>query len=740
MNTKTIKFDLNKYKLYEKIKAKQGDTKSRFLLFQLLDGSIPFNLKNRSVRAYMIKPDGREIFNDLIVNNYNLGYCTLELTNQVLAAQGIVKIELMVTEGDKKLTSSVFELEVVKSINSEKSIVSTNEFTALLNGLAALSEYDNYKNSVKEMEINKANKAEVEEKFISVEEKIKNNSEQLDKIISLKLLTDVEGTSYKINDVISVDEITRLHNLYMSQFLRNLRKGISVTIACMGDSMTYGHDTSSNDKRPADTTPCDDGTMHSFTRASISYPEALQKYLNEIYENNVTVINRGYSGDYVKKGVERWNKKHKADLTIIMYGTNDSRADYVPTEYRGNIKEYLKWYEQAIIREILWGKCVVVFAPPKLQAFGDVDIDTFSNALIQLCEKYQVPYIDTELFTINYNGINSDGVHFNGLGYEIFGLKASSIFVSENLLKPQFVYGGTKLLNRRTIDSFVLKGTYSYNATSGAYTPSELNNAGGSVLNLNPNSSVTYSFYCEEDDLIVIPYIYTVSSQIKIMLDYGLKAPENSLDASLGRGATVLDNNNGVLTFTNDSSLLINKDEIYFNKLDYIRIPTKGWHTLTLVNEHNAETGGILVINGIEFMNYDVFSNYVDINKYFKYRPYTFTSHSKLDDTSEISEIRIKPKDYLKIHPFLYTAGAEYWRNPPLQLVITDYLKGSIIYTFTIGQSAETTLFHGEKEKIGTYNGGRTVSKITLDNETREIVITFNGGLANKSNFLLEVV
>ena len=182
MNTKTIKFDLNKYKLYEKIKAKQGDTKSRFLLFQLLDGSIPFNLKNRSVRAYMIKPDGREIFNDLIVNNYNLGYCTLELTNQVLAAQGIVKIELMVTEGDKKLTSSVFELEVVKSINSEKSIVSTNEFTALLNGLAALSEYDNYKNSVKEMEINKANKAEVEEKFISVEEKIKNNSEQLEHI------------------------------------------------------------------------------------------------------------------------------------------------------------------------------------------------------------------------------------------------------------------------------------------------------------------------------------------------------------------------------------------------------------------------------------------------------------------------------------------------------------------------------------------------------------------------------
>lgn len=211
MNTKTIKFDLNKFKLYEKIKAKQGDTKSRFLLFQLLDGSAPFNLKNRSVRAYMIKPDGKEIFNDLIVNNYNLGYCTLELTNQVLAVPGTLKIELMVTEGDKKLTSSVFELEVVKSINSEKSIVSTNEFTALLNGLAALSEYDNYKNSVKEMEINKANKAEVEEKFISVEEKIKNNSEQLEH--KTQQLENLKATKQEVDiERKRIDSLTSLPN------------------------------------------------------------------------------------------------------------------------------------------------------------------------------------------------------------------------------------------------------------------------------------------------------------------------------------------------------------------------------------------------------------------------------------------------------------------------------------------------------------------------------------------------
>ena len=183
MITKVIKLDINK-NLYEKIKAKQGDTKSRFLLFQLLDGSMPFNLENRSVRAYMLKPDSTEVFNDLIINNRNTGHCTLELTNQVLAVAGIVKIELMIIENDKKITSSIFELQVDKSINSENSIVSTNEFNALLNGLASLSEYDNYKEKAK--------------KVPELEENIQELGSQLDNIVnkvSVRRLKPSFGTS-----------------------------------------------------------------------------------------------------------------------------------------------------------------------------------------------------------------------------------------------------------------------------------------------------------------------------------------------------------------------------------------------------------------------------------------------------------------------------------------------------------------------------------------------------------------
>ena len=360
MNTKTIKFDLNKFKLYEKIKAKQGDTKSRFLLFQLLDGSAPFNLKNRSVRAYMIKPDGKEIFNDLIVNNYNLGYCTLELTNQVLAVPGTLKIELMVTEGDKKLTSSVFELEVVKSINSEKSIVSTNEFTALLNGLAALSEYDNYKNSVKEMEINKANKAEVEEKFISVEEKIKNNSEQLEqkaeqsevnKRLSFRNFEPIfgyncywgeiwgtDGTHTQKNRIEIGNDIKQCEELGIDEITVDIHIGYNsntsaLYIATNMDDVLWAITTFSDLNVKIKNAKIHVGILEDYLKNTITLPVFLSKYKNIVFEicdklknttiENITVLNEcsfidtdtTYTADVIELLNIAKNKGYKVGIT-----------------------------------------------------------------------------------------------------------------------------------------------------------------------------------------------------------------------------------------------------------------------------------------------------------------------------------------------------------------------------------------------------------------------------------------
>ena len=169
MLTKIVKLDINK-KLYESIKAKQGDTKSRFILFNLYDGSLQFDLTNRTVRVYCKKKDNKVVFNDLVINDAKKGYCTLELTNQVLAVSGAVELELFIFEGSKRLSTIPFQLDVIASNYNEDAIVSTNEFTALMNGLASLSEYDIYKNNAKQVP--------------GIKEEVSNLSSQLDNLKS----------------------------------------------------------------------------------------------------------------------------------------------------------------------------------------------------------------------------------------------------------------------------------------------------------------------------------------------------------------------------------------------------------------------------------------------------------------------------------------------------------------------------------------------------------------------------
>ena len=147
MITKVVNVNLHQ-PIYERLTAKQGDIASRYLLFHLLDGDKPFDLSNRTVRVYAIKPDKTEIFNDLTINDASKGYCTLELTSQCLAAAGVVKMELYISESGKVLTSIPFELEVIACINTANSVTSTNEFSALVAALGSLQDFDNLKTEI----------------------------------------------------------------------------------------------------------------------------------------------------------------------------------------------------------------------------------------------------------------------------------------------------------------------------------------------------------------------------------------------------------------------------------------------------------------------------------------------------------------------------------------------------------------------------------------------------------------
>lgn len=123
--------------------AQQGDT-ARVLTFNILDNGVPFNLTGKTVRAKILKPDNTKCYNDLTITNATGGECDLKLTTQVLAVAGKVNCQLEIKEGEELLSTIIFPIDVEPSIDISGAAESTNEFTALQNGITKLDEWDKY--------------------------------------------------------------------------------------------------------------------------------------------------------------------------------------------------------------------------------------------------------------------------------------------------------------------------------------------------------------------------------------------------------------------------------------------------------------------------------------------------------------------------------------------------------------------------------------------------------------------
>ena len=141
---------------------------------------------------YGEKKDNTIIFNDLVINDAKKGYCTLELTNQMLAVEGMSELELVIFEGEKRLSTMPFILNVVGSKYSEDAIASTNEFTALSNALKTVGEIDNKadKKEVEKISSQLDNIALSKTNWINVVENGVDNSGLKDVTIKLQDLID----------------------------------------------------------------------------------------------------------------------------------------------------------------------------------------------------------------------------------------------------------------------------------------------------------------------------------------------------------------------------------------------------------------------------------------------------------------------------------------------------------------------------------------------------------------------
>lgn len=160
---KKIKIDIDK-KYFEVIPSVQYDSNTRFLHINLLNGSVPFNLTDCSVKISGTKPDGTAIFNNCTVINAKEGFIEVELTEQMNAAPGTVKCELKLYNGKGVLTTKQFEIEVTKSVTS-KAITSGNEFKALEEALSKVNNIDTKFESLTEAAVKEATEKEIQKQI-----------------------------------------------------------------------------------------------------------------------------------------------------------------------------------------------------------------------------------------------------------------------------------------------------------------------------------------------------------------------------------------------------------------------------------------------------------------------------------------------------------------------------------------------------------------------------------------------
>ncbi|MFR4997510.1 MAG: BppU family phage baseplate upper protein [Clostridium paraputrificum] len=139
---RVIKLDIDQ-EYYNLIPAQQGDT-ARVLKFQILNSGIPFLLENKTIRARIKKPDGNVCYNDMEIINASKGECDLKLTNQILIEPGMCKVQLEIMENLEILSTIIFAICIRESIDIKNAAESTNEFTALENGIIKLDEWDKY--------------------------------------------------------------------------------------------------------------------------------------------------------------------------------------------------------------------------------------------------------------------------------------------------------------------------------------------------------------------------------------------------------------------------------------------------------------------------------------------------------------------------------------------------------------------------------------------------------------------
>ena len=203
-----------------------------------------------------------------------------------------------------------------------------------------------------------------------------------------------------------------------------------IKVACVGDSITYGHSVSGWSKN--------------------QYPAVLQELLGDSYH----VANFGVSGacvnkkgnkPYISRTVYEESIKYDADILVLMLGSNDSKTkNWIDMEtfleqYGELLDTYLKENNSPKVYIGICAKAYYADGNTKGKARYNIRpeiVDQIAAALKQKYEKEDVVIVDIHNLTAGHpEWFEKDGVHPNK-----DGAKAIADEFADAILKTFFIY------------------------------------------------------------------------------------------------------------------------------------------------------------------------------------------------------------------------------------------------------------------------------------------------------------
>lgn len=362
-------------------------------------------------------------------------------------------------------------------------------------------------------------------------------------------------------------------NRLFARFMRKLKEDGGAKINCVGTSNT------------------------SKNKGHISYPEALQEALRDVYQNDVTVTNMGISGGTVASNFKKWKDNTPvADLTIMEFTAND--------QARTEIGKFVDDLEEYIEYELDNDRAVLLITAPKMDKTTNIRRDVYSAAMYGVASKYSIYILDTEMLFANYpSSIHYDGIHANSEGGTVLGYKVAAIFTGEGIHNPRTVTNGSNLLGRPTIDSLIFgpntRQFIGNETPPHVITPNETDSVRGVTANFSGQigkSYLYYGFYAESDNLYITPSIKLYpGASIKFTLDGGTISPKYSLNNTDFVDTSIKISDDNTYFFKNETSKDV-YNSAKTHSFDPIPLVTAGWHILKIEVEND-----ICVLYGLSF-------------------------------------------------------------------------------------------------------------------------------------------